>query len=170
MILFECDRAGLAASPASLHSSYVLVFNRHTRHFPECQTIDLLLYFILAAGNKGEVVADDPEPPGIRNSACHVAPLKSGHLLGHMGLRYLRGKVWVASGEAGHDPDITGSYQAQGPSFLQYIPAEQSRRGNKNLRFTFRKSGNEIEKHSHGLVLGAVEQYNRTLDPLEGNV
>lgn len=31
---------------------------------------------------------------------------------------YLRGKVWVASGETGHDPDVTSSYQAQGPRFL----------------------------------------------------
>lgn len=28
-------------------------------------------------------------------------------------LYYLRGKVWIASGETGHDPDVTSSYQAQ---------------------------------------------------------
>lgn len=47
---------------------------------------------------------------------------------------YLRGNVWVASGETGHNPDVSGSYQAQGPSFLQYIPVEErSRRVNEDL-------------------------------------
>lgn len=63
--------------------------------------------------------------PGIKNTACLVKPLKSGHLLLHMGPHYLRGKVWVASGETGHDPNVTGSYQAQGASFLHYIPVEE---------------------------------------------
>lgn len=49
-----------------------------------------------------------------------ATPLRSGFLFD-----YLRGKVWVSSGETGHNPDVTGSYQAQGPSFLQYIPVEK---------------------------------------------
>lgn len=45
-------------------------------------------------------------------------PLKSGLLLLYMGLHYLRSEIWVASGETGHNPDVAGSYQAQGPSFF----------------------------------------------------
>lgn len=89
-----------------------------------------MLYFLLAVENKGDKlytgeVADDLQQLGIKNSACLVIPLKSGHLLLHMGPLYLRGKVWVASGETGHNPNVTSSYQAQGPSFLEYIPDEE---------------------------------------------
>lgn len=72
-------------------------------------------------------VAADMQQIGIRNTACLVTPLKSGHLLQQMGPHYLRGMVWVASGETGHDPDVTSSYQAQGPSFLQYVPVKDKR-------------------------------------------
>lgn len=78
---------------------------------------------------------------------------------------YLWGKVWVASGEAGHDPDVASPYKAQGPSFLQDIPVEewgQSKTGVKQVK--------KNEHHSHSLILGAVQQYYRTLDPLEGYV
>lgn len=93
---------------------------------------------------------------------------------------YLRGNVWVASGETGHNPDVSGSYQAQGPSFLQYIPVEErSQRVNEDLlqrsgsvwqRDRKREKENERHKHSHGLILGTVQQYHWALDPLEGNV
>lgn len=38
---------------------------------------------------------------------------------------YLWGEVRVASREAGRDPDVASSYQAQRPSFLQDVPVEQ---------------------------------------------
>lgn len=38
---------------------------------------------------------------------------------------YLRGKIRVASGETGHNPNISRSNQAQGPSFLQYVAVEE---------------------------------------------
>lgn len=38
---------------------------------------------------------------------------------------YLGGEVRVARREAGHDPDVASSYQAQGARFLQDVPVEQ---------------------------------------------
>lgn len=97
-----------------------------------------------------------------------------------MGPRYLGGEVWVAGGKTGHDPDVPGSYQAQGASFLHYIPvAEQRRRVNTDPLYDrgrtqsggrIKKKKGEMSEHSQSLVLGAVQQNNRTLNPLEGNV
>lgn len=38
---------------------------------------------------------------------------------------YLWGEVRVASREAGHDPDVASSDQAQRPSFLQDVAVEE---------------------------------------------
>lgn len=72
------------------------------------------------------------QPPTCIPWAVHTTHLvidlkRCSHLLEDES-EYLRGNVWVASGETGHNPDVSGSYQAQGPSFLQYIPVEERRR------------------------------------------
>ena len=75
------------------------------------------------------------------------------------GPHYLGGEVWVASGEAGHNPNVTGSYQAQGSSFLHYIPVkEQSEIINKDLLQKGRQEQQKKRKDTH--TASSLEQYS----------
>lgn len=63
----------------------------------------------------------------LKSKTLYINWLGSGQLLLHLGPHYLRGKVWVSSRETGHNPDVTSSYETQGPSLLQDISVKEMR-------------------------------------------